>query len=54
MSMEFNPSGTLTLGQRKRRLSVNKHLEALTAVLKGEVINKRTTTTGEVENPAQH
>ena len=53
MSTESNPIGTLTAGQRKGRFSVNKHLESLTAVLKGEVINKRKTI-GQVEKQAQH
>lgn len=54
MSMESSPIGTLTVGQREGRFSVNKHLESLTAVLKGEVINKRKTTIRQVENQAQH
>lgn len=52
MSMEPNPIGTPTVGQREGRFSVNKELESLTAVLKGEVINKRKTTIGRVENRA--
>lgn len=54
MSMESNPRETLTAGQREGRFSVNKHPESLTAVLKGEIINKRKATIGEVENQAQH
>lgn len=50
MSMESHPIGTLTVGQRERRFSANKHPQSLTAVLTGEVINKRTTIIGEVEN----
>lgn len=40
--------------RREGRFPVNKHVESLSAVLKGEVINKRKTTTREVENQAQH
>lgn len=52
--MESDPTGMLTVRQREGRFSVNKHLESLSAVLKGEVINKRKTTPREVENQAQH
>jgi hypothetical protein len=52
--MESDPTGTLTVGQRERRFSVNKHLDSLTAVLKGEVKNRRkTAATREVENQVQ-
>jgi hypothetical protein len=54
ISMESDPTGTLTVGQRERRFSVNKHLDSLTAVLKGEVKNRRkTAATREVENQVQ-
>lgn len=52
MSMESNLLGTLTVGQREGRFSVNKYLESLTTVLKGEVINQRKTTIRQVENQA--
>lgn len=51
--MDSCPIGTLTVRQKEERVSVSKHLASLTAVLKGEVINKRKTTIGEVENQAQ-
>lgn len=54
MNMESNLLGTLTVGQREGRFSVNKYLESLTAVLKGEVINQRKTTIRQVENQARH
>lgn len=55
MSLKSHPTRDLTVGQRERRFSVNKPLESLTAVLEGEAINKRKTTTiGKVKNQAQN
>ena len=49
MSMEFNPTGLLHQDKGKEGFSVKKHLESLTMVWRGEVINKKETTIGEVE-----